>query len=145
MDANLEGKVRLLGYDADCRIKSGACQVTLYSQAQSPLDTGYTVLLQLLDATGQVRAQVDSAPQAAGYPTRWWLPGEVVVDPISLTLPADVPRDVAYRLIVGMYDAQTGTRLPLTGTDLDLVELAVFRALSLGNRNLIVAGKDQIK
>ena len=126
LDADLGGQVRLLGYDADCRIENGACSVTLYWQAQARLDTGYTVFAQLLDPEGRVRAQVDSAPQAGGYPTVWWLPGEVVADPLSLTLPTEAPRDVPYRLLVGMYDAQTGARLPLTGADRDSIELAVF-------------------
>lgn len=126
LDADLGGKVRLLGYDGDCRIEDGACSVTLYWQAQARLDTSYTVFAQLLDPAGRVRAQVDAAPQAGGYPTIWWLPGEVVVDPVSLALPADAPRDVPYRLIVGLYDAQTGARLPLAGADRDSIELAMF-------------------
>jgi hypothetical protein len=66
---------------------------------------------------------VDSVPQGGGYPTIWWLPGEVVADTLTLELPPDAPRDLVYRLIVGLYDPDTGDRLPVSGTGADFIEL----------------------
>ena len=87
------------------------------------MDTGYTVFAQLLDGQGRVQAQIDSVPQSGSYPTFWWLPGEVVADPLTLVMPPDLPRGEPYRLIVGLYDPVTGDRLPVSDTGLDYVEL----------------------
>jgi hypothetical protein len=131
LHANFADKIRLLGYELDdnsqpaiLRQRSGQAHIlTLYWQAQQRLDTSYTVFAQLLGPAGGVRAQVDSVPQSGGYPTIWWLPGEIVADTLTLELPPDAPRDRTYRLIVGLYDATNGVRLPVSGTDTDFVEL----------------------
>lgn len=96
-------------------------RVTLYWQAVERMDTGYTVFVQLLDEQGRVRAQVDSAPRGGGYPTFWWLPGEIVADAVSVEIPADL--DGAYRIIAGLYDPATGGRLRVAGSGADFVEL----------------------
>jgi hypothetical protein len=73
------------------------------------------------------RAQVDAVPQGGSYPTFWWLPGEVVADPVILELPADLLRGESYRLIAGLYDPATGDRLTVAETGLDYVELTRFQ------------------
>lgn len=118
LDADFGGQVRLLGYDYDPQ--PTACNLTLYWQAQTRMTVSYTVFVQLLDAAGQVRAQVDSIPQGGGYPTIWWLPGEVVADPITLDLP---PGSSADHLIVGLYDPLTGQRLIVRETGQSFVPL----------------------
>ncbi len=127
--ADLGGQVRLLGYDIERdrapRTTRLSIRITLYWQAQQRMNTSYTVFAQLLDPAGQVVAQADAIPQGGGYPTIWWLPGEVVVDTLTLELAADAPPDTGYRLIVGLYDADTGRRLQVAGTGLDFVELTV--------------------
>jgi hypothetical protein len=82
--------------------------------------------VQLLNETGQVVAQVDAQPQAGTAPTLTWLPGEILSDPYTLTLPPTLPPGT-YRLIAGLYDATTGARLPLAGQDTDFVSLRVMR------------------
>ena len=129
LDVRFGSQVRLLGYDLRCKANGGRapCDVRLYWQAQQRLDTSYTVFAQLLDAAGKVRAQADTVPQGGGYPTIWWLPGEVVVDSLTLQLPAAAPTGEPYRLIVGLYDETTGVRLPVEGTGADFMELTSLR------------------
>ncbi len=122
LDADFGGQIRLLGYDLDCAARS--CALQLYWQAQKRLEINYSVFAHLIGPAGKVRAQADSAPQGGGYPTRWWLPGEVVADPVALELPPEAPCAVPYRLIVGLYDPGSGERLPVVGTGADSVELA---------------------
>ncbi|MEM7033159.1 MAG: glycosyltransferase family 39 protein [Chloroflexota bacterium] len=86
--------------------------VTLYWQAITTMSTDYTVFVQLLDADQQIVAQRDHAPLSGGAPTTTWLANEVLVDSYTLSLP-DVPAGI-YRLIVGLYNPQTGQRMPLT-------------------------------
>ncbi|NJN93145.1 MAG: hypothetical protein HC875_03155 [Anaerolineales bacterium] len=62
--------------------------LTLYWQSVTEMKTAYTVFVQLLNGAGQVVAQVDAQPLAGAAPTTW-LPGEILTDPYTLTLPAD--------------------------------------------------------
>jgi hypothetical protein len=120
--ADFGDQIRLLGYDLDC--KANTCHLDLYWQAQARPEISYTVFAQMLGPDGTVHAQVDALPQDGGYPTTWWLPGEVVVDSLTLQLPPDAPRGTAYRTIVGLYDPLTGARLPVSGTASDFIELS---------------------
>jgi hypothetical protein len=116
-------RLTLLGYDlAQSRFEPGqSLPVTLYWQAEAEMAVNYTVFVQLLDRQGQVAAQVDLPPQAGAAPTTTWLPGEILTDPYSIPIPADLPPG-PYRLITGLYDAATGSRLS-TGSGADFVEL----------------------
>jgi uncharacterized membrane protein len=126
LDVDLEGEVRLLGYDLDCEERAGTCDLTLYWQAQERLSTGYAVFAQILGPAGKVWAQVDAVPGGGGYPTVWWLPGEVVADALSLKLPPEAPRELIYRLIAGLYDPADGRRLTVAGSGADHVEIGTF-------------------
>jgi hypothetical protein len=57
-------------------------------------------------------AQVDSQPDDGKNPTWSWISGETVVDPVHLTVAADA-RPGVYSLRVGLYDPETGVRVPL--------------------------------
>ena len=123
VNAELGDQVRLTGYDLDCDRKDGVCALELHWQAQTGMDTSYSVFVQWLDASGTVRSQADSIPQDGGYPTVWWLPGEYVSDSHTLSVPPTESMTAGDRLIVGMYDPVTGTRLPVVGTGNDFVDL----------------------
>lgn len=71
----------------------------------------YLLFLHLIDAAGQRVAQVDVAP-GGDQATRTWQPGRQIAVPIGLGLPANLPGG-RYRLVLGIYDQQTGARLPL--------------------------------
>ncbi len=89
-------------------------EVTFYWRAAAPMEKDYTVFAQLLAADGHLVAQSDSRPANGHRPTRNWLPGEIVSDPHSLDF-----KDPTYQgeaqLIVGLYDAETGERVPVEG------------------------------
>ncbi len=126
LDADFGGQIRLLGYDLQGAGGKGqeTLGITLYWQAEKRPGADYAVFAHLLGPAGNIRAQADSAPRGGGYPTRWWLPGEVVADNLVLELPPETPCNVPYRLIVGLYDLSTGERLPVIGREADFVELA---------------------
>jgi 4-amino-4-deoxy-L-arabinose transferase-like glycosyltransferase len=98
---------------------------TLHWQAINSIALDYTVFNHVLDAQGNMIAQQDSMPQHNQYPTSWWDPGEIVTDPRSIPLPAELGPGV-YTLRIGLYDPQTGQRLPLNGGGQDFVELPGF-------------------
>ena len=55
--------------------------------------------MQLLDANGVPRAQADAVPVSGRRPTTSWLPGEILTDPYTLQLPADLPAGDDIRLV----------------------------------------------
>ncbi len=90
---------------------SSAIDLTLYWRAEEEIERSYTVFVHLAGPDGVVIAQVDAPPQGGNHPTDHWLPGEVVTDAYHLALPSSA---TAYRVLVGMYDPATLTRLPVT-------------------------------
>ena len=71
--------------------------------------TSYKVFVQLV-GPGGVLAQADAVPVGWTRPTTGWTAGEVIIDPYSLPVPANAPRE-SYQLIAGMYDEATLQRL----------------------------------
>ncbi len=117
------GFIKLIGYDLPYTTLAPGdiLPLNLYWQAQAEMAVDYTVFVQLLNNAGQVAAQVDLPPQAGAAPTTTWLPGEILPDPYSLPLPADLAPG-SYRLITGLYDPASGARLPVSAGG-DFVEL----------------------
>ncbi|MEW5956454.1 MAG: DUF2079 domain-containing protein [Chloroflexota bacterium] len=114
LQANLDGRIALLGYDLPPEIRPGQdVAVTLYWQALAPMLLDYTVFVHLLGPNGELVAQHDNAPfWEVAIPTSTWQPGETVLDQHVLALPADLPPG-EYRLQVGMYYWQTLERLAI--------------------------------
>ncbi len=103
------GEVLLLGYDL--AREGEELRLELYWQALRPMEADYKVFVHLFDlATETIVTQHDAMPQESHYPTSRWAEGEVVSDPIVLSL-ADVPPG-RYLLAVGVYDPETAERLP---------------------------------
>jgi hypothetical protein len=77
------------------------------------LATDYTIFVHVRDDAGQHVAQADAQPRQGAYPTSLWMTGEFIVDDYAFELGPG-----SYALVVGMYEAETGERLPLgTGGD----------------------------
>jgi hypothetical protein len=81
----------------------------------------YNVFLQLFTADGTLVAQHDGPPNGGYTPTSAWLPGKKISDRHGMALPAELPA-ANYQLIAGMYDPNTGERLPVD-QGRDFVEL----------------------
>lgn len=111
VNAELNDRVLLVGYTLGPLQDS--LPVAIYWKTQRWLDRDYTVFVHLLDERGQIVAQSDSQPAAGLAPTSIWGPGTLVYDAHRLRLPANL-QPGRYRLLVGMYDAETGQRLPVT-------------------------------
>ncbi|MFP4322898.1 MAG: hypothetical protein ACLFTK_10630, partial [Anaerolineales bacterium] len=68
----------------------------------------YTLFVHFLDANDAYIGGADRPPLGINYPTREWRAGERLVSDLHLALP-----DGARTIALGLYDAQTGARLPL--------------------------------
>jgi hypothetical protein len=87
--------------------------ITLAWQAETTPAADLVRFVHLLPTDDETPlAQNDSRPCAGECLAASWMPGEVLVDTLSLSIPADLPAG-SYRLGVGWYDAATLARLPV--------------------------------
>jgi hypothetical protein len=64
-------------------------------------------------------------------PTSAWLPGQQAAVPLPLSLPPDLPAG-EYEVILGLYDADSGERLPVSGNfDLASTAMRAIRVTTL--------------
>jgi hypothetical protein len=113
VDATFEGQIELLGFEAADRVPPGdEFEVVLYWGALRSPEDNYVVFVHLTDAAGQPVAGHDGPPMDGRYPTRAWLPGEIVADTHRLVLDPDIPAGT-YRLQVGLYRWPSLERLPV--------------------------------
>jgi len=111
LNATFGQVARLTGYD----LSSDASNLTLYWEAVQPDGRDYTVLVHILDKSGELAAQADSPPQNNNYPTSIWVAGEPIRDTHLIDLSQLPPGQ--YTILVGLYDSQTGQRLPAFTAD----------------------------
>ncbi len=123
IDALFGGGARLAGYQVGQEIveASAALPVSLLWQAEADGQApGYTVFVHLLAPDGRIIAQHDGVPVLGERPTSGWAAGEYVVDLHELVF-----REPQYsgpaRIAVGLYDAQSGSRLALASGQDQLV------------------------
>jgi len=110
-EASFGDKLRLLGYDMEQ--STGELDITLHWQALRRMEVAYKFFVHLLDVeTGEPVAQVDFMPRDWTYPTHWWEQDEFVSDEITLAI-SDVPPG-RYPVAIGVYNPDTGARLPVT-------------------------------
>jgi hypothetical protein len=109
VDALFGDEMRLLGYKV-ARPDPARLLVTLTWRSEQRMDTDYKVFMHVFDpASGLPLAQDDAMPRRGEYPTRFWAPGEIVVDEIAISL--DGVPDGNYGIAVGVYDQFTNERL----------------------------------
>ena len=128
---DLGGQIQLLGYDltplsrgeraglagppsaessSDRAAPGQMMNLVLQWRAVEPPKSDYTVFTQLVGPDGLVWGQQDNQPQGGRYPTTSWAVGQPVVDRYDLALRPDAPAG-QYRLLIGMYELETGQRL----------------------------------
>lgn len=114
----------LEGADARELAPGAPLQINLYWRALAPMARDYSLFVHVYDAAGQRVAQRDLPLRYGDYPTSHWQPGELVIDRADMPLPA-LPAG-AYRLLIGLYDAETGAPLPTEdGAPVELTTLTV--------------------
>jgi len=114
--AEFDGQIALVGSNLamqEERAPDAALLITLVWRALTQPAQNYTGFVQLLDAQGQLVAQQDHPLTHNFIPATLWEPGLTIADEYQIDLPTDL-KPGSYRLIVGIYDAATGIRLPLT-------------------------------
>jgi 4-amino-4-deoxy-L-arabinose transferase-like glycosyltransferase len=114
LDARFGNEIQLLGYNLG-EMGADRYRLTLAWQALRPPQENYTVFVHLLHPDGTCCVwQQDVMPRQNQYPTGRWLGDEVVVDSYEIDLTG--VESGRYPLAVGLYLAETGQRLAVTGT-----------------------------
>jgi hypothetical protein len=106
--------IELHGYElsSDSPEPGTPVELTLVWRAvQGDMPANYTVLIHLEDEEGEIVAQGDGPPDNGFRLTTSWREGEVIVDRHTIELPAGLGPG-SHRLWVGLYDPETGQRLP---------------------------------
>ncbi len=92
--------------------------LTLYWQAQQPINVNYLVFVHLVDAQENVWGQATGVPVNGSRPTLSWRMDEVLLDNRPLVIGSDVPPG-QYNLWVGFFEPDSGVRLPVSGAAAD--------------------------
>ena len=102
----------LAGYDLSGDVLPHGVRVrlTIHWQALRPTDQPYTVSVRLIDGSGLVLAEQESAPAAGTVSTTRWRPGEAVADLHELEVTGNVP--ASGNLEVRLLDAR-GKSIPV--------------------------------
>lgn len=98
-----------------------------WSAGREPIVFDYALFAHVLNRDNVKVAQLDWQPrdEVGPRPMTTWIEGVRLNDTQSLTLPTDLPSG-SYRVILGVYNWQSGERLPALGADVlpgDVVEI----------------------
>ncbi len=125
-ESTFDGRIRLPAASFTPRTRAGdRVAVSLTWMANQALARSYKVFVHLYAGDGRLVAQHDAIPANELRPTQSWQPGEAIADRHGLWVPEGVIGPL--RLAVGLYDAETGTRLAaadgLDHADIGMVEV----------------------
>ncbi len=107
--------IQLNGFSTNEPQSGENLDVTLFWQADEPTVENYVVFVHLLDENGQLMTNHDGVPGNGRFPTTTWQSGIIIQDNHTLPLPPNMPPGT-YRIKVGLYQPETGDRLPLTNS-----------------------------
>ena len=121
VDVAMGDFAKWIGYDgprANTSVAPGeSVTVTLVYQSIAPTDVDYTRFVHVVHADAGLVTQADAVPQDGANPTWAWQPGEVIVDPLTITFPPDAPAG-DYEVLLGFYAPdQDGARAPLSSAE----------------------------
>jgi hypothetical protein len=113
--------IQLTGYGlVSTQIPPGdILQLTLQWQTDAPLVDNYSFFGQILDTANHLVGQRDAIPL---IPTSNWPVNKPITDTQGIFIEPGTPPG-KYRLIFGLYEYQTGQRLPVESNQADFVEL----------------------
>lgn len=106
---NFGNELALVGYELGQRVvhPSGTIELVLYWKALRPMDTDYSISVQVIDSAWRKAAQRDGWPVDGTSPTSSWRPGQPVTDTYTLPAAADAQPGV-YEVRVIVYQFREG-------------------------------------
>ncbi|MDP2660304.1 MAG: glycosyltransferase family 39 protein [Dehalococcoidia bacterium] len=95
------------------RVASGdVIPLTIRWEPIAPTPQRYKVFVHLLGPNATLWGQHDAEPAGGAQPTTGWTPGQLVSDNHGLPVPPGAPPGT-YQIEVGLYNMETGQRLPV--------------------------------
>ena len=112
----------LRGYEIPETIQAGDVVVTRWWwSANNDIDTNLTQFIHITNIETDELFVFDQIPFGGRFPTSDWVADMSEVDTWQFQLPATLPA-ATYRIATGLYDATTGTRMPITLSNGDTVQ-----------------------
>jgi hypothetical protein len=125
-DASLtyDDSARLLGIALNETTVSpgGELAVRCCWEALGPMEEDYTVFVHLVGARDLRVAERHTYPGLGRFPTSLWSPGDAFCDTYRLRIASWAPVPELYDVAIGLFDADTGDRLPIRARDGSPVE-----------------------
>lgn len=123
LEIELGQQVRLRGYEVGARyIQPGdILPITIVWETTAAIPDHLKVFIHLLDTQGTILAQRDSEPAGGSRPTTTWNAGDAVTDRYGVLIPPGTPSGEA-RIVVGLYQADTGERLRIRARGQRVIE-----------------------
>jgi hypothetical protein len=108
------GRARLLGYQVEPKstVAGERVKVTLCWEAVQSMDQDYTLFIHLLGRDNLRVGERTTYPGQGRFPTSLWPVGRAFCDSYWLDVAPWAPAPELYALEVGLYDAESGRRLP---------------------------------
>jgi len=115
LNADFGGEMKLLGYtlETTSALPGESVKLTLYWQSQIAMDRNWSIFMHIVDDQGLIVAQRDRYPGMGALATTLMHPGQTFADGYVIPLPAVTYSPAAAQIEVGLYDLNTGERLPL--------------------------------
>ena len=109
--------------------------VTLCWQALNATRTDYSVFVQLVGEANSIAGRRGTYPGLGSFPTSRWRPGDTFCDLYRVPVKIDAQGPAVYAVEVGLFDLQTGDRVPATdaaGNSVGFVGVADVKVAGVG-------------
>ncbi len=127
ISAVVDNKIELVGYKLidETVAPRETFGLTLYWRSLRFAEENYTVFVHAVGPDQVMRGQWDSMPVQGTAPTSGWIPGQIIEDHYEIPMAKDAP-PWKYDIFVGMYNAATAKRLPLTSPNAPISDNRVW-------------------
>jgi 4-amino-4-deoxy-L-arabinose transferase-like glycosyltransferase len=115
LEATFGRQIKLIGYDPidEKQVRPGSrIPITFYWETVASPGRNLNLFIHLVEPASQTQAAGFDGPP--DYPTRFWQPGQTIIDARTLAFPGDLPPG-EYELRIGWYSLDDFARLPLAG------------------------------
>ncbi len=126
-------QARLIGVTVDTERATPGAAFTVKAcwEALTPIQRDYTVFIHLIGPENSRVAERHTYPGLGRFPTSLWPVGRAFCDHYRVPIASWADAPLLYRLEVGLFDAETGARLPATLADGHPFEPPVVGAVSI--------------
>ncbi len=115
---NFDGKIQLIGFSVLNAAERGkTLRITVALKDRVPLDQLYKIFVHVRGSDESIAAQDDRYPCDFTLNQADWKPGNIVLQDFEVPIPESISIG-KYSIVLGLYDPDSGTRLPINHSDL---------------------------